>query len=113
VICILDEGLIKQWNWEDSWTLKQTFEGHINYVMQVALNPHDSQIFASASLDGTIKVWHLDSSQADLTLEGHAKGVNCVSFYADGNQPYLLSGGDDGLVKIWDYQVRWRLLLAI
>ena len=74
--------------------------------MQVALHPNDAQSFASASLDGTIKVWHLDSHQADLTLEGHEKGVNCVSFYTDGNRTYLLSGGDDGLVKIWDYQVR-------
>lgn len=106
MIRILDDASIKQWNWEEEWALKQTFVGHTNYVLQVALHPNDSQIFASASLDGTVKIWHLESPQADLTLEGHEKAVNCVSFYPTENKPYLLSGGDDGLVKIWDYQVR-------
>ena len=32
------------------------FEGHSHYVMQVALNPKDTNTFASASLDRTVKV---------------------------------------------------------
>ena len=30
--------------------------------------------------------------------------MNCVSYYAGGDKPYLISGADDRTVKIWDYQ---------
>ena len=31
-------------------------------------------------------------------------GVNCVDYYSGGDKPYLISGADDRLTKIWDYQ---------
>ena len=37
-------------------------------------------------------------------MEGHEKGVNCIDYYHGGDKPYLISGADDRLVKIWDYQ---------
>ena len=37
-------------------------------------------------------------------MEGHDKVVNCVDYYHGGDKPYLISGADDRLVKIWDYQ---------
>ncbi|UJR16031.1 hypothetical protein I4U23_002945 [Adineta vaga] len=99
-----DDMTIKLWDWDAKWALKQTFEGHIHYVMQIAINPKDNNTFASASLDRTVKVWQLGSSHPNFTLEGHEKGVNCVDYYSGGDKPYLVSGGDDRLVKIWDYQ---------
>jgi len=52
----LDDMTIKLWDWDAKWALKQTFEGHIHYVMQIAINPKDNNTFASASLDRTVKV---------------------------------------------------------
>ncbi|VDP06448.1 unnamed protein product [Soboliphyme baturini] len=95
---------IKLWDWDSKWQCKQTFEGHSHYVMQLVINPKDTNTFATACLDRSIKVWQLGSSQAKFTLEGHEKGVNCVDFYHGGDKPYLISGADDHLVKIWDYQ---------
>ncbi len=80
------------------------FEGHTHYVMQVVFNPKDSNTFASASLDRTIKVWSLASPVPNYTLEGHEKGVNTVDYYHGNDKPYLVSGADDRLVKVWDYQ---------
>ena len=54
------------------------------------------------------QVWQLGSSSPNFTLEGHEKGVNCIDYYSGGDKPYLISGADDRLVKIWDYQVRGR-----
>ena len=51
-----------------------------------------------------LKVWQLGSPQPNFTLEGHQRGVNCVDYYHGGDKPYLISGADDSLVKIWDYQ---------
>lgn len=55
-----------------------------------------------------VKVWQLGSKTPNFTLEGHEKGVNCIDYYSGGDKPYLISGADDRLVKIWDYQVTER-----
>ncbi|KAK0415577.1 hypothetical protein QR680_012008 [Steinernema hermaphroditum] len=104
VLTSSDDMFIKLWDWDNKWQLKQTFEGHTHYVMQVVVNPKDNNTFATASLDKTIKVWQFGSPQPNFTLEGHDKGVNCVDYYHGGDKPYLISGADDRLVKIWDYQ---------
>eukprot|EP00184_Porphyridium_aerugineum_P001108 CAMPEP_0184707886 /NCGR_PEP_ID=MMETSP0313-20130426/37495_1 /TAXON_ID=2792 /ORGANISM="Porphyridium aerugineum, Strain SAG 1380-2" /LENGTH=1038 /DNA_ID=CAMNT_0027169467 /DNA_START=154 /DNA_END=3270 /DNA_ORIENTATION=- len=101
-----DDMLIKLWDWEKGWVNTMIFESHSHYVMQVAFNPKDTNTFASASLDHTIKVWNLSSLVPNFTLEGHEKGVNCVDYYTGSDKPYLVSGGDDGLVKVWDYQTK-------
>lgn len=51
----------------------------------------------------------MGSSTPNFTLEGldgtgHDKGINCVDYYHGGDKPYLISGADDRMVKIWDYQ---------
>jgi coatomer subunit beta' len=104
VLSSSDDMMIKLWDWDNKWQLKQTFEGHTHYVMQLVINPKDNNTFATASLDKTIKVWQFGSNTPNFTLEGHEKGVNCIDYYHGGDKPYLISGADDRLVKIWDYQ---------
>lgn len=55
VLSSSDDMLIKLWDWEKGWVCTQIFEGHSHYVMQVTFNPKDTNTFASASLDRTIK----------------------------------------------------------
>ena len=47
----------------------------------MAFNPKDTNTFASASLDRTIKVWSVGQPTPNFTLEGHEKGVNCVDYF--------------------------------
>lgn len=56
ILSASDDKCIKLWNWENGWECTKTFEGHEHYVMKVAFNPRDTNVFASASLDCTIKV---------------------------------------------------------
>eukprot|EP00197_Chlamydomonas_leiostraca_P003888 CAMPEP_0202868228 /NCGR_PEP_ID=MMETSP1391-20130828/10511_1 /ASSEMBLY_ACC=CAM_ASM_000867 /TAXON_ID=1034604 /ORGANISM="Chlamydomonas leiostraca, Strain SAG 11-49" /LENGTH=917 /DNA_ID=CAMNT_0049548365 /DNA_START=115 /DNA_END=2865 /DNA_ORIENTATION=- len=101
-----DDTLIKLWDWDKGFACVQQFEGHSHFVMQVSFNPKDTNTFASASLDRTIKVWSLGQPMPNFTLEGHDKGVNCVDYFTGGDRPYLISGADDKLIKIWDYQTK-------
>ncbi|KAF9910337.1 Coatomer subunit beta' [Linnemannia zychae] len=99
-----DDMTIRLWDWEKNWKCIQTFEGHTYFVMCITINPKDTNTFASACVDGTVKVWSLGSSVANFTLDGHEKGVNWVDYYYGGEKPYMITAGDDSLVKVWDYQ---------
>uniref|UniRef100_A0A803NZY6 Beta'-coat protein n=2 Tax=Cannabis sativa TaxID=3483 RepID=A0A803NZY6_CANSA len=101
-----DDKSIKLWDWEKGWICTQIFEGHSHYVMQVAFNPNDSNIFTSASLDGTIMTWNIGSPTPKFTLNGHLKGVNCIVYFNSGDKTYLLSGSDDFTAKIWDCETQ-------
>mmetsp|Transcript_30178 Transcript_30178/g.49199 ORF Transcript_30178/g.49199 Transcript_30178/m.49199 type:complete len:985 (+) Transcript_30178:92-3046(+) len=106
VLSSSDDMFIKLWDWEKGWECYRVYEGHSHYVMQVEFNPKDTNTFASASLDHTIKIWGLTSSTPHFSLEGHERGINCVSYFQGGDKPYLVSGADDCTVKIWDYQTK-------
>ncbi|XP_022714928.1 coatomer subunit beta'-2 isoform X1 [Durio zibethinus] len=107
--CVLsssDDMLIKLWDWDKGWVCTQIFEGHSHYVMQVTFNPKDTNTFASASLDRTVKIWNLGSPDPNFTLDAHLKGVNCVDYFTGGDKPYLITGSDDHTAKVWDYQTK-------
>ncbi|VDL99063.1 unnamed protein product [Schistocephalus solidus] len=101
-----DDMFIRLWDWEKNWACAQVFEGHTHYVMQLVINPKDNNTFATGSLDKTVKVWSLGSPQANFTLEGHERGVNCVDYHPSADKPYLASGSDDRTVRVWDYQTK-------
>lgn len=71
--------------------------------MHLTINPKDSNTFASACLDRTVKVWTLNPSgssshsrvEPNYTLDAHEKGVNYVEFYQGADRPYMVTTGDD------------------
>lgn len=87
----------------DRFTILQTYEGHTHYIMNIAINPKDTNTFATACLDRTVKMWSLGSPMANFTMEAHEKGVNYVEFYPGADKPYVVTASDDKTVKIWDY----------
>ncbi|UYM16888.1 WD40 repeat domain-containing protein [Endozoicomonas euniceicola] len=77
-----------------------TLEGHTEEVRSVT--PLADGRLASASADGTVKVWDLskpDGKQCVVTLKGHNNWVKSVTLLADGR---LASGSNDMTVKVWD-----------
>ena len=106
VITCSDDMTAKLWDWEKGWACIQTYEGHAHYVMMARINPKDTNTFATASLDRSIKVWSITSNTPNFSLEGHERGVNCVDYYPGGDKPYIVSGADDSTLRIWDYQTR-------
>jgi WD40 repeat protein len=84
---------------------------HSTRAYSVAFN-RDGKILASASWDGTIKLWDTESGRELRTLAGHGWGVYRAVFSPDGKQ--LASASRDGTVKIWNVATgaNTRTLLA-
>ena len=68
VLSSSDDMLIKLWDWDKGWICTQIFEGHSHYVMQVTFNPKDTNTFASASLDRTIKVHNRKKGRTERNI---------------------------------------------
>jgi WD40 repeat protein len=76
-----------------------TLKGHRGLVWNVAFSP-DGRRLASASDDGTIRMWDVAKGQEISRFQGHTERVVSVAFSPGGKQ--LASASHDGTVKLWD-----------
>lgn len=94
---------------EDERLLANELKGHRDCVNGLAYSP-DGKLLASASSDGTVKLWDTSSYKEVRTLKGHVSAVTCVVFTSDSKQ--LITGGLDKSVRLWD-AAEGRQMLAI
>jgi hypothetical protein len=80
------------------WREKNTMRGHTGGLSGLSFSP-DGQTIASASADGTAKLWDL-SGNLIQTLAGHSDPVQQVVFSPSGE--LLASASADGTVRLWD-----------
>ena len=57
-------------------------------------------MLASASLDGTIRLWNTATREHQQRLIGHTEGVLTLAFNPDGDT--IASGSTDGTIYLWD-----------
>ncbi|MFE7561346.1 helix-turn-helix domain-containing protein, partial [Kitasatospora sp. NPDC057500] len=77
--------------------------GHTGAVNSCAISP-DARLLATASTDGTVRLWSLPDRRPAATLTGHNSPVRAVAFGPDGR--LLASAGSDGTVRLWDVAQR-------
>jgi len=107
VISSSGDGSILLWDVE-SKTSTKSFMEHTGDVMFVALNKDNNSLFCSGSVDATVKVWDIRTSEKYIgNFPYHTADVNTVCWFAD--MQSVLSGSDDGSVALLDMRSFRRL----
>ena len=79
----------------------KTMTGHQGEVRSVEFSP-DGKFIASASFDGTIRIWDVNTGLAVKELRGHTDKVLAVAYSPDGKS--LASSSTDGTLRKWNIE---------
>lgn len=84
------------WNAENGFELIKRLEGHRGAVWDAGFSPDGSEV-ATASGDGTIRIWDVETGASRLTLP--SPGATEIAYSPDGR--YLAAVGSEGSVTVY------------
>ncbi|CAG9941530.1 unnamed protein product [Clonostachys rosea f. rosea IK726] len=89
-------------------TDNRAFQGHTSSVEELQWSPSEQSVFASASSDGTIRIWDVRSKgrKPAITMQVSDYDVNVMSWSRQTSH-LLASGADDGTWGVWDLR-QWK-----
>lgn len=92
-----NQGTVYIWN-ADSQQVLSILRGHNARIAGITFSPN-SNIMATSSYDGTVRLWHLDDlNTLPIVFDDHEAWVTSVRFSPDGQ--YLISGDRNGKIRL-------------
>ncbi|KAG7290135.1 hypothetical protein NEMBOFW57_000132 [Staphylotrichum longicolle] len=89
-------------------TDQRPFQGHTSSVEEIQWSPSEASVFASASSDGTIRVWDVRSKARKPALSMQVSNVDVNVMSWSMQTTHLLASGDDaGVWGVWDLR-QWK-----
>jgi ribosome assembly protein RRB1 len=84
------------------------YTGHAGSVEELQWSPNERNVFASASSDGTVKIWDARSKSRThaISVQVSSSDANVLS-WSHQTQHLLASGHDDGTWSVWDLR-QWK-----
>lgn len=85
---------------DSSSIVSKQLVGHNNFVVDLAADPKNQYIFASASHDGTVKVWDIRSERSVYSLTRQDESKQKVLAVDWHEKAGIISGGEDKKIQI-------------
>lgn len=82
--------------------------GHTDWISDASFSP-DDQFIATASRDGTAKIWDVATQQEVATLTGHTGKVDAAAFHPTSKLLLTVSPGDDTKPNVPGQAIYWRV----
>jgi len=82
----------------------QAFASHTSSIEDLQWSPTEATVFASCSADHSLRIWDVrvkDRKSVITVDKAHDSDVNVLSWNA-GTSYLMLTGGDEGGLKVWD-----------
>lgn len=85
---------------QEKGVLQQLFPNHKDLCSAVRFLGDDQLV--TGSYDGTVKIWDIKSGKMLRSFAGHKGKVTSIAVHLSGYGRFLLTGGEDKLIKRWD-----------
>ncbi|KAG9342953.1 hypothetical protein JZ751_015169 [Albula glossodonta] len=102
-------GEISAWSWAELikrntkavWTRRPQYKSSLEIpeINSMVINPRDNSLAVGGG-DNNIHIMDLESGVFKSVLQGHSDYIHCLSIRE--REEEILSGGEDGAVRIWD-----------
>ena len=97
------DNTVRLWDPATGKQLGGPLKGHTKWVTSLSWEPYHSQEsgrprLASASKDGTVRIWDCINKRADMALTGHKGCVSCVKW---GGAGQIYTASHDKTIKVW------------
>jgi ribosome assembly protein 4 len=99
-----NDNTVRIWDPKTGKQLGNPMKGHSKWVTSLAWEPYHLQTkgeprLASASKDGSVRVWLVNQQKIEHVLSGHKGTVSCVKWGGTGN---IYTASHDKTVKVWN-----------
>jgi guanine nucleotide-binding protein subunit beta-2-like 1 protein len=84
---------------------RKMYTGHSHFIEEICLTG-DSKFCFSASWDGTVRLWNVQTGKTFSKLIGHSRDVLSVAISPSNNM--IMTGSRDSAIKIWNTRSECR-----
>jgi WD40 repeat protein len=109
IVTAAGDGKVKVWE-KDTYTLLAELSHSNKSARVIAKHPTLPEMAVGYS-DNTIRIFNTENFKLLLELKAHDNSVFALAYSPDGK--YLLSGGRDAVLKIWEVNEAYRLQQTI